>query len=359
MALYQSFPVLKGLGLPILSALSSTWQQIKLGDADQQRAILLSVCGPATYRFICNLVSPKKPTELKFQDIVDLVTKHHDPKPSVIVQRYSFNTRNCRSEESISTYAAELRHLSEHCNFGTALNETLREWIVCRIEDQKIQRRLLAEPELTFDKAFELALASESADKNAKDLQPAAKAPQDPVHKLQVRQPLPCYHCGGKQKSGDCCHKAAECHNCGKVGHLAHVCKSKVSLQWGKCHAHRNAQLLALQTCCLKTLMIIQCTTLKDLQPLVVSVKLNSVDLEMELDTRASISVISEAIYNGFWPKGKAPAIQESQVKLNTYSGEQLSVKAVIKVEAQYKDQYEQLQLVVAQGNESSLFGTG
>ena len=81
----------------------------------------------------------------------------------------------------------------------------------------KIQQRLLAEPELTFDKAFELALASESADKNAKDLQPAAKVPQNPVHKLQVKQPSPCYHCGGKHKSGDCRHKAAECHNCGKV----------------------------------------------------------------------------------------------------------------------------------------------
>ena len=31
----------------------------KIEDADQQKAILLSVCGPATYRLICSLVSPK------------------------------------------------------------------------------------------------------------------------------------------------------------------------------------------------------------------------------------------------------------------------------------------------------------
>ena len=31
----------------------------KIEDADQQRAILLSVCGPVTYRLIKNLVSPK------------------------------------------------------------------------------------------------------------------------------------------------------------------------------------------------------------------------------------------------------------------------------------------------------------
>ena len=57
----------------------------KVEDADQHRAILLSVGGPATYRLIRNLASPKKPIELKFKDIVDLVAKHYDPKPSVIV----------------------------------------------------------------------------------------------------------------------------------------------------------------------------------------------------------------------------------------------------------------------------------
>ena len=48
----------------------------------------------------------------------------------------------------------------------------LRDRLVCGVEEPKIQRRLLAELDLTFDKAFELALAAEAADRNAKDLQP-------------------------------------------------------------------------------------------------------------------------------------------------------------------------------------------
>ena len=43
--------------------------------------------------------------------------------------------------------------------------------------------------------------------------------------------------------------------------------------------------------------------------------------------------------------------------KLKTYIGEQLTVKGVIDVKVQYKDQREQLQLVVARGNGPSLFG--
>ena len=86
-------------------------------------------------------------------------------------------------------------------------------WIVCGIEDQKIQQRLLAEPELTFDKAFKFAPASESADKNAKDLQPAAKVPEDLVHNLQGKQPLSCYYAPIKVLP-----YLPPCGECGEIG---------------------------------------------------------------------------------------------------------------------------------------------
>ena len=53
----------------------------KIEESDQQRAVLLSICGPAIYRLIRNLVSPKKP------HVVEIMQKHHDPKPSVIVTK--------------------------------------------------------------------------------------------------------------------------------------------------------------------------------------------------------------------------------------------------------------------------------
>ena len=322
----------------------------KIEDADQQRAILLSVCGPATYRLICSLVSPKKPAELKFKEITETVQKHHDPKPFVIVQRYRFNTRHRRVGESVSTYVAELRHLSNHCDFGPSLQQMLRDRLVCGIEDPKIQRRLLAEPDLTFDKAFELALASESADKNAKDLQ-ATKSPQPSLNRMQTKpQVKPCYCCGGNHKATDCPHKSSDCHKCGKKGHLARVCKSKNP-------AKKEPQPRQGSIPSRATHMLTEDTdeyslyslTGSPVQPLVVSVKVNNVDLQMELDTGASVSIISE--------RGQAPALRESHVKLKTYSGEQVAVKGVMDVTVQYNEQTEQLQLVVARGNGPSLLG--
>ena len=93
----------------------------KIEEADQQRAVLLSVCGAATYRLIHNLVSPKKPTDLKFSEISEIVKKHHDPKPSVIVQHNHFNSRNRRSGESVTAYVADLWQLM-WLNWGISLS---------------------------------------------------------------------------------------------------------------------------------------------------------------------------------------------------------------------------------------------
>ena len=70
--------------------------------ADKKRAILLSGVGPSTYQVIRNLVAPDKPTEKTFDQIVKVVKGHYQPTPSVIVQRFKFNTRSQKPGESIS-----------------------------------------------------------------------------------------------------------------------------------------------------------------------------------------------------------------------------------------------------------------
>ena len=51
----------------------------------------------------------------------------------------------------------------------------------------------------------------------------------------------------------------------------------------------------------------------------------------MELDTGASYSLISEQMYKATWPEG-APSLEQSTVKLHTYTGEQVVVVGSITV---------------------------
>ncbi len=48
----------------------------------------------------------------------------------------------------MSWFVVRLRQLTEHCSYRTALEEMLRDRIVGGINDECLQRRLLAEPEL-------------------------------------------------------------------------------------------------------------------------------------------------------------------------------------------------------------------
>ena len=80
-----------------------------VADAGKQRAILLSVCGASTYQLIRNLVAPTKPTDQTFAEIVEIVQKHNQPSPSVMVQRFNFHSRCCRQGETVSAYVAELQ----------------------------------------------------------------------------------------------------------------------------------------------------------------------------------------------------------------------------------------------------------
>ena len=47
----------------------------------------------------------------------------------------------------------------------------LRDRLVCGIRDHRLQQRLLAEADLTFQKALDISQAIEAAERNARDLQ--------------------------------------------------------------------------------------------------------------------------------------------------------------------------------------------
>ncbi|XP_032443207.1 uncharacterized protein LOC116735412 [Xiphophorus hellerii] len=143
-------------------------------DSAKQRAILISVVGPATYKLMRNLVSPDKPSSKTYSQLVTRLKEHFNPKPSEIVQRYKFDSRSRKPAESVSAYVAELRRLAQDCNFGATLERRLRDRLVCGIADDRIQRRLLSESDLTFEKAFQMAVADEAANRNVSDLQQSA-----------------------------------------------------------------------------------------------------------------------------------------------------------------------------------------
>lgn len=173
-----------------------------------------------------NLLRPDKPGAKTFKDLTDLLQSHYNPKPSEIVQRFKFNSRPRAANETV----AVLRELAQHCNYGDKLKEILCDRLVCGIADDRIQRRLLAETELMFDKELKVTQAIETANRDVRDLQPKTvdnmvnkTATPQSVHKVNAKPkwqgkggPLACYRCGGEHLARDCRFLKEKCHGCEK-----------------------------------------------------------------------------------------------------------------------------------------------
>ena len=147
-----------------------------------------------------NLVAPAKPLDKNYHELIAVMNKHQNPKPSVRVERYKFNIRESQPGESIQFYATELKRLSEHCDSGFRLDNTTRDRLVCGVRMT----------EVSFEEALKIACAMERAKKNVCDTEAGTAEVgkmQGSVNKLQGREKeinekgykkkLECFQCGG------------------------------------------------------------------------------------------------------------------------------------------------------------------
>jgi hypothetical protein len=197
-----------------------------IGDEKNMVATLLSSMGPTAYKDLKDLITPAKPSSLKFTEIDTKLTKRYDPETTIILERYRFHTRMQKESETIIMFIAAIRRQAGKCEFKTFLDEALRDRLVCGLKHESIQKRLLGESKLTFETAQKMALGMEAASHNCSEMQ----GKQEPIHKMMatpVHGGRVCYCCGAPGHiKPDCPYKNYECGKCGRSGHLRKVCRS-------------------------------------------------------------------------------------------------------------------------------------
>ena len=70
----------------------------------------------------------------------------------------------------------------------------------------------------------------------------------------------------------------------------------------------------------------------------------------MEIDTGATLTVISESTYRQAWTKEQAPPLQMTKTKLRTYTGQEIPVKGSLQVTVVHGSQQKVLPLIVTEG---------
>jgi len=204
--------------------------------------------------------------------------------------------------------------LAKYCEFGDTLPIMLRDGLVCGVNHEGIQRQLLAEKNLIYKIAHELALNLEAEAKGNKDISSQQTSQQtEPIvnytkgmkqrsgkttHPRAIKPSdgkLTCYHCGASQ----CKFCTAECHRWHKTGHNVKVCNSRPdakSHHSGKRANHYLEEIPDLPDTEDPTYGLFTLQS-KTHDPIVVQLELNSVPIRMELDSGASLTLINKASY--------------------------------------------------------------
>ena len=328
-------------------------------EEDKQTAVFLSIVGAKMYGLLRNLFAPALPQVKTLEEITAALTAHFEPKPLVIAQRFHFQRRNQLENESIAEYVAQLRKMSTFCEFGDQLDNALRDRLVCGLKSEAIQKRLLAVKDLTFKDALDMAQGMEAADCNTKDLQVAEASavnqlksrPRPQTHPRSTpatkgKNSQPCYRCGKTNHQPHRCRFIeANCRACGKKGHIAAVCRSKKGAGSQNVQAKDDDSELYLFT--LKS-------GGKKAAPITVEVHIDGVLVEMEVDTGAEVSVVSEKTWQKYFPEQK---LRPSRVVLKTYTDGIIPVVGEVSVNVRYGNQSAELPLIVVSGVGHNLMG--
>ena len=263
----------------------------------------------------------------------------------------------------------------------TNWKKMLRDQLVCGVNDERIQWRLLAESQLEFKKAMELATAMEMADKNTRDLQNGNSSARENPEEQQVNQvtkdptkepQLPprdskqpnarreCFRCGGQFQDADKRrYKNEDYFKCHKKGHKASKCCSnrKPGCQNGrKCGNMHHMETAEEEE---EEYTMFHMTT-KEKEPYRVKLKLNGIHRSMEVDTGAAATIINEETYKriseGNQVKNR-PQLETAKVKLRTYTGEVVKVIPTLNVIVKYEKQEVELKTLPVEGCGPYLLG--
>ncbi|GCB60062.1 hypothetical protein scyTo_0006802, partial [Scyliorhinus torazame] len=115
-------------------------------------------------------MQPGMPGTKTYEEIVRILQAHYLPKPLVFAKHFRFHRRNQEEEEPIAQFVALLKKLTEYCEFGDVLNDTVRDKLVCDLRSEAMQKQLLTESSLALTKTMEIAVFTELTAKKAQQL---------------------------------------------------------------------------------------------------------------------------------------------------------------------------------------------
>ena len=333
---------------------------------DKAVPVLLSIIGASNFALLSSLLAPEKPADKTVDELLETLRTHFTQKRVTIAERYKFYNRSQGQDESAAQFAGELRRLATHCNFGSFLEQALRDCFVCGLKNAAAQKKLLSGVDkadgdkLTFKMAIETASTMETVETDLQELN--LRKNHNPVLQVQPRNKT----CSRRSREGhepsNCRFRSATCQACGRRGHIQVACRTN-----GFAKQQRKAPVRRLQDETgpdseedeassedIGVFKLYANSVRSAPPPVVVEVVLNGKRVTMEVDTGAAVSLISEYTYRKYL---RAVPLAPTDLQLHTYTDEKLEVQGKCSVSIEYRGQVGQVSIYVVAGRGPSLLG--
>lgn len=286
--------------------------------------------------------------------------KFYEAKPLEIAENFKLMQRKQAEDESIQEFATALRKLSLNCELGDQTDKIIRNFFVMGIRNKRTQNRLLETPDLTFEKAIQIATAMELSEKETcrfqgekatalvsggtrkkttfkdKSKKSSNTGSKSNFTKKNTRvNNITCLRCGRDHYASECTlDKSIKCLSCGKTGHIKRVCKSRA--------------------CGIKTVECHMVDFSRYRKRIHTTLNVNDKDVQFEVDSGSAVTLMSESQAKTLF---KDVPIQNTDLNLVTYTRTPVPLLEYITVRVRNSSFVRKLHLYIAKVHRGPIVG--
>ena len=202
----------------------------------RQTAQLLHLAGLQLHDIYEELPNPDPvaDNEDEYKVCIRKLDKYFHVKNNVPYERHVFRQLSLKNNETVDQFITRLRQQAHLCDFGTSLNDNLRDQLIDKIRNTGFRKKLLQTNNINLEEALSQARAWEAVDQQLRQMtlvnedEQRVNSVTPPRQQRKSRADMTCFNCGRKghiARDHDCPARGKICAKCNKHGHFAPCCR--------------------------------------------------------------------------------------------------------------------------------------
>ncbi|XP_064469808.1 uncharacterized protein K02A2.6-like [Ornithodoros turicata] len=311
----------------------------RVTEEEDKTNLLITSLTPEVFKHLYNLVQPRDILSVAYSELTRKLAEHYTPKKFKEFERWKlFSTRQNESE-SVKDFLERLSAIIPHCEYEAETDVracSLLTAFIVGLHDPRIRARLVLEKGLTLETATNMADKTLTAEAESRQLHA-----EQTVHKLEKRSDhARCFRCGNINHDSDTCRfRDEDCHNCGKTGHIAKMCRANRPSKGKK--SYRNVEYVS---------DVFFAGTGEDK---FVTCQIGSHDVLLQVDTGSQATLLNTSTYVRL---GK-PKLKQPRFRLRSFSKDDIPLRGQTEVEVSYGGRKRKLEVFFTNMEHTNLLG--